>query len=359
MLAPLTCGVVLLISGVAKVGDPTATRDAFMSMGVPQALRSETLVTPLPYVEIALGVLLLVTWSLAPGGRRGRDDGAVRGVLGARAPRAAARRGGRLRVLRSPGRRPGLGHDAGAQLLPGGARRPRHGLRSRRFGCAARRCATSGPTDWWWLAAHGRGGGHGRARGGAAPPRGRRSPTTTCSTTSASPSPSPCWRTSPGPAPRCGSWPAERPQLLVFLSSTAGRARRSPRSCPTGSRISARSRSRRCSPSPSRASRTRCGPSGSPAWFDVEHGATDDLRRRTTVRRPAGGRRGPGRRARRRCGRRRHVRRGHRGRADAPAPGPADAGRARARLHRRPATGTTTGTTTAHEHTRDDGHGHA
>ena len=63
MLAPLTCAVVMLISGVAKVGRPTATRDAFLSMGVPRALRSETLVTSLPYVEIALGVLLLVTWS--------------------------------------------------------------------------------------------------------------------------------------------------------------------------------------------------------------------------------------------------------------------------------------------------------
>jgi hypothetical protein len=63
MLAPLTCGVVMLISGVAKVGRPTATRDAFMSMGVPRALRSDALVTALPYVEIALGALLLATWS--------------------------------------------------------------------------------------------------------------------------------------------------------------------------------------------------------------------------------------------------------------------------------------------------------
>jgi hypothetical protein len=63
MLAPLTCGVVMLISGVAKVGEPSATREAFMSMGVPRALRSEALVTSLPYVEIALGVLLLATWS--------------------------------------------------------------------------------------------------------------------------------------------------------------------------------------------------------------------------------------------------------------------------------------------------------
>ena len=63
MLAPLTCAVVMLLSGVAKAGRPTATRDAFRSMGVPQALRSETLATSLPYVEIVLGVLLLATWS--------------------------------------------------------------------------------------------------------------------------------------------------------------------------------------------------------------------------------------------------------------------------------------------------------
>jgi hypothetical protein len=63
MLAPLTCGVVLLISGAMKVGKPAATRDAFISMGLPRALRSEALVTTLPYAELTLGVLLLVTWS--------------------------------------------------------------------------------------------------------------------------------------------------------------------------------------------------------------------------------------------------------------------------------------------------------
>jgi len=63
MLAPLTCGVVLLISGGTKAGKPAATRDAFISMGVPKFLRSEALVAALPYVEIALGVLLLATWS--------------------------------------------------------------------------------------------------------------------------------------------------------------------------------------------------------------------------------------------------------------------------------------------------------
>ena len=62
VLAPLACAVVLLVSGVAKMGDPTAARDAFASMGVPQALRSP-LVEALPYAELTLGVLLLATWS--------------------------------------------------------------------------------------------------------------------------------------------------------------------------------------------------------------------------------------------------------------------------------------------------------
>jgi cytochrome oxidase Cu insertion factor (SCO1/SenC/PrrC family) len=63
LLAPLTCAVVLLISGAAKVGNQAATRDSFISMGLPRALRSEALVTTLPYAELTLGVLLLVTWS--------------------------------------------------------------------------------------------------------------------------------------------------------------------------------------------------------------------------------------------------------------------------------------------------------
>jgi hypothetical protein len=63
VLAPVMCSVVLLLSGTAKVGDKTATRDAFISMDVPVALRSERVVTALPFLEIALGVLMLLTWS--------------------------------------------------------------------------------------------------------------------------------------------------------------------------------------------------------------------------------------------------------------------------------------------------------
>jgi Methylamine utilisation protein MauE len=66
VLAPLACAVVLVLSGVAKYGDPDATRAAFVSMRVPKALSSTT-VRLLPGAEIALGGLLLVTsgWALA------------------------------------------------------------------------------------------------------------------------------------------------------------------------------------------------------------------------------------------------------------------------------------------------------
>ena len=63
ILAPLTCAVVLLISGGSKVRDTTATREAFASMGVPAPLRSDLIVKALPYAEMALGILLVVTWS--------------------------------------------------------------------------------------------------------------------------------------------------------------------------------------------------------------------------------------------------------------------------------------------------------
>ncbi len=62
VLAPIACGVVLLVSGVAKLRDADGSRDAFAAMGVPAALRSPFVVRALPIVEIALGLLLLVTW---------------------------------------------------------------------------------------------------------------------------------------------------------------------------------------------------------------------------------------------------------------------------------------------------------
>jgi hypothetical protein len=62
LLAPVACGVVLLMSGWAKRGDTSGTRMAFAAMGVPRALSRRTIVEGLPYAELALGALLLVTW---------------------------------------------------------------------------------------------------------------------------------------------------------------------------------------------------------------------------------------------------------------------------------------------------------
>ncbi len=62
VLAPLTCSVVLIVSGAAKVGDAEATRAAFIAMNVPTFLRGRAVVRALPYGELALGIALLVTW---------------------------------------------------------------------------------------------------------------------------------------------------------------------------------------------------------------------------------------------------------------------------------------------------------
>jgi hypothetical protein len=62
VLAPVTCSVVLLVSGVAKVGDAEATRAAFIAMNVPTFLRARSVVRSLPYGELALGIALLATW---------------------------------------------------------------------------------------------------------------------------------------------------------------------------------------------------------------------------------------------------------------------------------------------------------
>ena len=62
VLAPIACAAVLLLSGIAKHGDLDATRTAFVSMRVPKALTTTKVVRLLPLVEIALGLLLLVTW---------------------------------------------------------------------------------------------------------------------------------------------------------------------------------------------------------------------------------------------------------------------------------------------------------
>jgi hypothetical protein len=62
MLAPLACGVVLLVSGWAKRGDATGTRLAFAALRVPRPFDSPSVVAALPYVELGLGVAVLLCW---------------------------------------------------------------------------------------------------------------------------------------------------------------------------------------------------------------------------------------------------------------------------------------------------------
>lgn len=57
----LTLSAVLVVSGVAKVRDPRATRDAFDALRVPALVPADVAAQALPWLEIALAVLLLVT----------------------------------------------------------------------------------------------------------------------------------------------------------------------------------------------------------------------------------------------------------------------------------------------------------
>ena len=56
----LTLVAVLLTSGVAKLRDPQATRDAFDALRVPAVVPVDLSARALPWTEIALAVLLLV-----------------------------------------------------------------------------------------------------------------------------------------------------------------------------------------------------------------------------------------------------------------------------------------------------------
>ena len=60
----LTLTAVLVISGVAKLRDPRATRDAFDALRVPHVVAPDVSAKALPWVEIVLAVLLVA----APGG---------------------------------------------------------------------------------------------------------------------------------------------------------------------------------------------------------------------------------------------------------------------------------------------------
>lgn len=70
ILAGGTTALVLLISGVAKVGDTPRTHHAMVLLGVPAPLRDRWLAAALPYVEIALGIAVLLSpdgWHRAAG----------------------------------------------------------------------------------------------------------------------------------------------------------------------------------------------------------------------------------------------------------------------------------------------------
>lgn len=65
--APLLLAAVLLLSGIAKIVRPDGAADAFEALGVPAALRSRLVVRAHPWVEIVLGlavVLLPTPWSV-------------------------------------------------------------------------------------------------------------------------------------------------------------------------------------------------------------------------------------------------------------------------------------------------------
>ncbi|HSF97253.1 MAG TPA: MauE/DoxX family redox-associated membrane protein, partial [Ornithinibacter sp.] len=60
LLPVLTCAVVLLLSGIAKLRDPATVDTAFSSMGVPRAVDTQLVRRLFPWVEIALGAWLLL-----------------------------------------------------------------------------------------------------------------------------------------------------------------------------------------------------------------------------------------------------------------------------------------------------------
>lgn len=60
LLPVLTCAVVLIVSGVAKLRDPASVDRAFTSLGVPSALGAPAVRRVLPWVEVALGTWLLL-----------------------------------------------------------------------------------------------------------------------------------------------------------------------------------------------------------------------------------------------------------------------------------------------------------
>jgi uncharacterized membrane protein YphA (DoxX/SURF4 family) len=60
LVVALTLAAVLLVSGVAKLRDPRATRDAFAALRVPAVVPADVAAPALPWLETVLAVLLLV-----------------------------------------------------------------------------------------------------------------------------------------------------------------------------------------------------------------------------------------------------------------------------------------------------------
>ena len=60
LLPVVTCAVVLLVSGVAKLQSPSSVEAAFTSMHVPKALDTALVRRAVPWLEVALGVWLLL-----------------------------------------------------------------------------------------------------------------------------------------------------------------------------------------------------------------------------------------------------------------------------------------------------------
>lgn len=60
IVAPVLVAAVLVVSGVAKLRDPAGVDAAFASMGVPRALSGRLVRRSFPWVEVVLGVLLVV-----------------------------------------------------------------------------------------------------------------------------------------------------------------------------------------------------------------------------------------------------------------------------------------------------------
>ncbi len=61
LVVTLTLSAVLLTSGIAKLRDTRATRDAFDALRIPAVIPTGAAATALPWIEIALAVLLLVS----------------------------------------------------------------------------------------------------------------------------------------------------------------------------------------------------------------------------------------------------------------------------------------------------------